>query len=227
MFEVRYAHELFLAGSEAIYEFATGIGDSSVDFLTATSPTWLIELVSVRTSDATRRATRKVGLVSETLLMPTANDPDRSEVGEIIRVQGKVGEKVWAGSSPTKFPPISGSYHMIVIDMRGFLLHGGGEGDYAEIAYGTQLFRPDQFPFLHRVSGRPIKGIFEPDNARAAASLVQERVHFLSFVCERDFYEGEIHDVAFNVPNYNSFGDTDAAVAALKSHPLAKMTDKV
>lgn len=225
MFEIRYAHELLLAGSSATYEHATGIGGSSVDFLIDTSPAWLIELVSVRTSEATRRATRKVGLLSETLLVPTADDPDRSEVGEIIRAQGKIGEKVLGERSPAKFPPIDDSFRMIVIDMRGFLIYGGDRGDYCEIAYGAQLFRPDQFPFLHRVSGRPIKGLFEPDNARLAARLLQERVHFLSFVCERDFCDGEIGKVACNVPNYNLFGSTDEALDALKSHPLAKQID--
>lgn len=227
MFEVRYAHELFLAGSSATYEYATGIGDSRVDFCIDTSPPWLIELVSVRTSEATRRATRKIGQLSETLLMPTASDPDRSEVGEIIRAQGKIGEKVLAGTAPTKFPLIGDSFHMIVIDMRGFLLHGGDRGDYCEIAYGRQFFRPDQFPFLHYVSGRPVKGLFEPDNVRASARLIQKRIHVISFVCERDFSEGEIARVACNVPNYNLFRDTDAALEALRSHPLAKKIDAV
>lgn len=106
MFEVRYAHELFLAGSSATYEYATGIGNSRVDFRTDSSSAWLIELVSVRTSEATRRATRKVGPLSETLLVPTLDDPDRSEVGEIIRAQGKIGEKVLARGEATKFAPI-------------------------------------------------------------------------------------------------------------------------
>lgn len=222
MFEVRYAHELFLAGSSATYEYATGIGDSRVDFCVDTSPPWLIELVSVRTSEATRRATRKVGQLSEILLMPTASDPDRSEVGEIIRAQGKIGEKVLAGTAPTKFPPIGDSFHMIVIDVRGFLLNGGDCGDYSEIAYGRQLFRPDQFPFLHYVLGLPVKGLFEPDNARPAARFVQERIHVLSFICEREFYDGEIGKIAYNVPNYNLFPGTDEALEALRSHPLAE-----
>lgn len=227
MFEVRYTHELFLAGSSATYEYGTGIGDSSVDFRTDTSPAWLIELVSVRTSAATRRATRKVGPLSEALLVPTPDDPDRSEAGEIIRAQGKISEKVLAGSAPTKFPPVGDSIHMILIDMRGFLLHGGDSGDYCEIAYGPQLFRPHQLPLLHRISGRLVQGLFEPDNRRAAARLIQERIHFLSFVCEREFYEGEIGKVACNVPNYNLFPDTDAALEALKSHPLAEKIDAV
>lgn len=190
MFEVRYAHELFLAGSSATYEYATGIGDSRVDFRTDTSPAWLIELVSVRTSQATRRATRKVGQLSETLLVPTPDDQDRSEVGEIIRAQGKIGEKVLAGGGPTKFPPIGDSFHMILIDMRGFLPHGGDFGDYCEIAYGGQGFRPHQFPLVHWISGRPIKGLFEPENARPAARFIQERIHVLSFCMRAGFLRG-------------------------------------
>ncbi|HXN84895.1 MAG TPA: hypothetical protein VN867_02440 [Candidatus Binataceae bacterium] len=111
---------------------------------------------------------------------------------------------------------------MILIDMRGFLLHGGDFGDYCEIAYGAQAFQPHQFPLLHWVSGRPIRGLFELDNGRAAARLIQERIHVLSFVCERDFCEGEIGKIAFNVPNYNLFSNTEAAGEALRSHPFAK-----
>lgn len=59
MFEVRFAQELQLAGVTAEYEFRVGVGDSTVEFRLNTTPTWLIELVSVRTSDAARRATRK------------------------------------------------------------------------------------------------------------------------------------------------------------------------
>ena len=227
MFEVRYAHELFLAGSSATYEYATGIGDSRVDFRTDSSPAWLIELVSVRTSEATRRATRKVGQLSETLLVPTPDDPDRSEAGEIIRAQGKIGEKVLAGSAPTKFPPIGDSFHMILIDMRGFLLHGGDFGDYCEIAYGAQGFQPHQFPLLHWVSGRPIKGLFEPDNARPAARFIQEPLLCSPSLRAGILSEGEIGKIAYNAPNYNLFRDTDAALEALRSHPLAKKIDAV
>jgi hypothetical protein len=222
MFELRYAQEILLAGSSATYEHVTGIGDSSVDFRTDTEPGWLIELVSVRTSNATRRATRKRGPISETLLVPTPDDPDRSEAGEIIRAQGKIGEKVLARKAPTKFPPAVDSFHMILIDMRGFLLHGGDFGDYGEIAYGAQAFQPHQFPLLHWVSGRPVKGLFELNNARAAARLIQERIHVLSFVCERHFYECEIGKIAYNAPNYNLFHSTEAASEALRSHPCAK-----
>lgn len=225
MFEVRYAHELLLAGCSASYEYATKVGDSSVDFRTDTSPAWLIELVSVRTSEATRRATKNVGALSETILTPTPDDPDRSEAGEIIRAQGKIAEKVIAGTAPTKFPTVSKCFHMIVIDMRGFLIYGGDFGDYCEIAYGAQAFQPHQFPLLHWVSGRPIKGLFDPNNERPAARFIQERIHVLSFVSERSFYEGEIGRIAYNAPNYNLFPDTNAALGALKTHPLARKTE--
>ena len=50
MFEVRFAQELQRAGVVAEYEFRAGVGDSSVEFRLQTTPPWLIELVSVRTS---------------------------------------------------------------------------------------------------------------------------------------------------------------------------------
>src|SRR5712692_1244714 len=67
MFEVRFAQELHRAGVTAEYEFHAGVGDSSVEFRLDTTPTWLIELVSVRASDAAKRAIRQVGLIYEQL----------------------------------------------------------------------------------------------------------------------------------------------------------------
>jgi hypothetical protein len=106
MFEARFAHELHLAGISAIYEFAARVGDSTVEFRTNTSPPWLIELVSVRTSDAARRATRRRGMIYEQLLSSGHPDPAQTPEAEMITAEQKIGEKVFADGRPTKFPPI-------------------------------------------------------------------------------------------------------------------------
>ena len=63
MFEVRFAHELYRAGITAEYEYSAGVGDFTIEFRLNTNPEWLIELVSIRTSDAAKRAIRKIGLI--------------------------------------------------------------------------------------------------------------------------------------------------------------------
>ena len=94
MFEVRFAQELHRAGVTAEYEFHAGVGDSSVEFRLDTTPTWLIELVSVRASDAAKGAIRQVELIYEQLLRPTPDDTGRSEKAEMIATEQKIGEKV-------------------------------------------------------------------------------------------------------------------------------------
>jgi hypothetical protein len=71
MFEVRYAQELHHAGVTAQYEFPAGVDASTVEFRLNTNPPWLVELVSVRTSDAAKRATRQVGPFYQQLLRHT------------------------------------------------------------------------------------------------------------------------------------------------------------
>jgi len=74
MFEVRFAYELLVAGVAAEYEFNAGVGDSTVEFRTMAESEWLIELVSVRTSKAAKRATRKVGEIHEQVFTSNAKD---------------------------------------------------------------------------------------------------------------------------------------------------------
>lgn len=137
MFEVRFAQELHREGMTAEYEFAAGVGDSTIEFRLPTTPPWLIELLSVRTSDAAKRAIRKVGMIYEQLLGPIPEDPARSEGGEMITAEQKIGEKVFANGRPTKFPALDGSLRLILTDIRGYLDEGGDVLDYRQMAYGN------------------------------------------------------------------------------------------
>jgi hypothetical protein len=170
MFEVRFAEELHRAGVTAEYEFPAGVGKSTVEFRLNTKPTWLIELVSIRTSDAARRATRQIGpLCHEQLFRLTPEDPGASEEGEIITAEQKIGEKVLSHGRPTKFPPRDGSLRLILSDMRGYLDEGGKPEDYWETAYGWRdlaRFSPDHWEaMVHcwkgpRRTGRTHQGPF-------------------------------------------------------------------
>jgi hypothetical protein len=228
MFEVRFAQELYRAGVTAQYEFAAGEGSSTVEFRLNTEPTWLIELVSVRTSDAARRATHEITpLLSEQLLRATPDDPGRSEEGEIITAQQKIGEKAYSRGRPTKFPPLDGSVRLILTDIRGYLDEGGDHWDYYEMAYGWRGLPPTMRDYLtHFWQNRagqfePIKGLFEQDNPLMAAHYVQERIHFLGFVRERTFKEGEIQDWSLLLPNPQLLRSIEEQERTYWTYPLA------
>ncbi len=227
MFEVRFAQELQRAGVTAEYEFHAGVGDSTVEFRLDTTPPWLIELVSVRTSDAARRATRKVGLIYEQLLRPTPEDPGRSEEGEMITAEQKIGEKVSSGGKPTKFPPLDGSLRLILTDIRGYLDHGGNIVDYRQMAYGAAgVPRELAWAICYWESKpghlTPIRGLFEQDNPLKAARYVQERIHFLGFVREHNFSDGEIKEIGYYLANWHLFPTQEEAERAHQTYPLAR-----
>lgn len=231
MFEVRFADELHSAGATAHYEFPAGVGQSTVEFRIDTSPSWLVELVSIRLSMAARRATREIApLFEEQLFRWTSEDPGRSEEGEMITAEQKIAEKVFSGGRPTKFPPRDGSLRLILADMRGYLDRGGDIADYREMAYGYRGLQESadwQFLMHHwqNAEGKfePVKGLFEEGNPIAAAGLIRERIHFLGFIREERFYRGEIAGRALLLANPDLFATQDKAIAAYATFPLARL----
>jgi hypothetical protein len=233
MFEVRFAEELHRAGATAEYEFYAGIGKSTIDFRLKTEPGWLTELVSIRTSNAARRATRQVGpLYYEQLFRLTPEDPGTSVQGEMITAQQKIGEKVLSRSGPTKFPPLDGSLRLILTDMRGYLDERGRFEDYYEMAYGWRSLKrlfPDHWEVLvHTWTGpdgrvEPIKGLFETENPLAAAKLIRERIHFLGFIKEEKFSDNEIREYCLLLSNPTIFANQSAAQSAYSTFPLSRI----
>ncbi len=227
MFELRFALELHRVGVTAEYESRAGVGDSTIEFRLHTNPPWLIELVSVRASDAAKRAIRKVGMIYEQRLSPTPDDPGRSAGGEMITAEQKIGEKVFADGRPTKFPPLDRSFRLILTDIRGYLDQGGDALDYRQMAYGPWGIPRELSWVIHyweTEPGRlmPIKGLFEADNPLKAARYVQERIHFLGFIREHDFANGEILQVAYYLANWHLFGTQEDAALAYATYPLAR-----
>lgn len=204
MFEVRFAYELHRAGIFAEYEYSAGVGDSTVEFYIPGDINWLIELVSIRTSQAAKKAITKKcmppnDIFYQQILSSNAKDIAQSPEAEMITAQQKIGEKVFTGGKPTKFPvPRDNAYHVILTDMRGFLDFGGDRYDYRQIAYGAPGL-PHQY--LHYWENQPIKGLLEESCPLRAARFIQERIHFLGFVCERDYHEGEIPRASLYLPN--------------------------
>jgi hypothetical protein len=109
--------------------------------------------------------------------------------------------------SPTKFPIPAGAMHVILIDMRGYLDGGGHKNAYRQIAYGGRdpIVNREWVPESWQgPSGKrePVNGLFEASNTRPAARLIQERIHFLGFINECKYREGEIRSPNPNIMHY-------------------------
>lgn len=207
MFEVRFANEILRSGRIAEYEFSAGVGDSTIEFKIPGEITWLIELVSIRTSQAAKKAITQSGLVYQQILSSNPDDKAQSEEAEMITAEQKIGEKVFTNGKPTKFPkPDDNVFNVILIDIRGYLDQGGDIFDYRQMAYGASGI-PQKYSWMihywEKEQGKlePISGLFEKICPLRAASLIQERIHFLGFIRERDYCEGEITNRAYYLPN--------------------------
>lgn len=205
LFEVRYAYEIHLRNIQVQYEYKAGVGQSTVDFRCVGEHEWFIELVSILPSKAGKQAIHEfnpsgiklpdgVGVYEQTLASDSENQK-MSEEGEILLAQQKIGEKVFADDQPIKFPVPKNAFHVIVADIRGMLGIGGANAqdrcDYLEIAYGSKWVEQLGYP-SHKWQSQPIIGLFEAGNPLPSAKYIQERVHFIDFVCERKYEAGEI-----------------------------------
>lgn len=241
LFEARVAHELHRHGATPDYEYLAGVGDTSVDFRAPGQLEFLIEVVSLRTSEGANAAVRQRGPVFK-FSLSTENlrdeDHERESIEfELMLVQRKLGEKVFEGGQVVKFPPVEPSRkHVLMMDVRGIM--GGGEEmqylrqDLLQVTYGHWG--------VDRVGGRAIPlgmpvpgadgtmqnlhGIFEniEGHPLRAAPLLRERIHAIHFVCERSYEAGEIPgpDASYLVPN-KSLIPTQAEFARFKEqYPL-------
>ena len=229
LFEARFAYELYRKGLKVEYEYPAGVGDSTVEFRVIGSNEWLIELVSIRCSEGVKRATKQIGPIYERSLSTNSSDPHQSEEAEMITAEQKIGEKVFAGKKPTKFPPVGDAYHLIVTDIRGYLDQGGDIHDYRHMAYGYSGIEPSEYKdmlirFWEIKPGRkePIKGLFEKNNPIKASKYIRERIHFIGFVREKEYVEGELADRTYYFGNPHLFKSNKETKRAYQTYPLAK-----
>jgi hypothetical protein len=205
LFEARYAYCLHRSGIVAEYEYRAGVGDSTVEFRILGARDWLVELVSIRESNAAKSAVRQHGPISTQMLRtPDPGAPrasaEQSSEAQMIKVEEKIGEKVFADGRPTKFPTPGDAIHAILVDMRGYL-PSSDDTDYMQIAYGQSgVLNQDQVMWWEDT---PIAGLFEVTNPTRAARLIRERIHFLGFICECEYVEGELPDKILWLHNPN------------------------
>ena len=96
MFELRFAYELYKAGFTAQYEYNANQGNSTIDFKIETKKNnWLIELVSIRTRNAAKRAIKKVGENEYQQIFSSEFTDKQTEEDEMITAIQKIGEKVY------------------------------------------------------------------------------------------------------------------------------------
>ncbi len=195
MFEIRFAYEIHKAGCISEYEFNAGHGNSTIDFKIHGKNVWLIELVSIRTSNAAKRAIKQSGNEYEQIFSSEFGDK-QTEESEMITAIQKIGEKVYRKNrGAIKFPQIQPNvYHMILIDARGYLDYGGDRFDYRQMSWGEVGVPLEYIHYSKNKLGikEPIKGIFEESCPLESSKYIRERIHFLGFVCENDFCENEI-----------------------------------
>lgn len=228
LFELRFADELERSGAIAQYEFAAGVGQSTVDFRVTQPPEWLIELVSLRTTGAVKEATTEYEFAPGAQMFGHLLTSDSSSKGnslqeEMITAESKIAAKAWLDGKPTKFPLPNVAYHAIVADMRGFGGAGGGEWfEYVQMSVGVSALPEEERDLALCLPGtrRPIKGLFEPTNPSPAASAVRERIHILGFVAEKAYQEGEITRSLLLINNSFLFRDADAVLSACEVFPL-------
>jgi len=228
LFELRFAAELARAGRSADYEFAAGVGNSTVDFRVPGEPEWLIELVSLGTTQAVKASTVEHdsggGVVTYShLLSSDSPDPENTEEYEMITAIRKILEKAASDRKPTKFPVPCGSYHVVLADARGYLGGSGGDHiDYIQMAAGAGALHGDDRMLAKPVPGtrQLIRGLFEPRNPIPGARYFRERIHFVGFVAEQRFEAGEIPRELLLVNNMNLFSDRDQLRRAVEAFPL-------
>jgi hypothetical protein len=225
LFEVRFAYELHAADVTPVYEHSAGVNGSTIDFRLPAARDWLVELVSLRASAPSKSAIRKTGMLYEQVLTTMASERAQSEEAEMITAEQKIGEKVLADGKPTKFPPPGNAINAIVADMRGYLDEGGDVFDYRQMAYGAAGIPEEHQWMIHYWEAEPgkleaISGLFEKSNRLRSAPLIQQRIHFLGFVREREYAEGEIRNTAYYLANPHLFASEGEARAAFETFPL-------
>jgi hypothetical protein len=219
LFELRYAHDLARAGVAPVYEHRTGVGNSTVDFKLPGKVPWLVELVSIRESDAMKAATFEEtighGIRTETLLLTSTagiSDPSKkkqTQQEELLRVVHKLGEKAYDGTKPIKFPVPDGSaFHMLLVDMRGFEGFGEPDRDHCRQIVGARVHEPFNVA-RHADTWEPIHGVWDEANTSMAAQLLRERIHVIGFVHEQLFCDDEIRDITLPFINAALFPEKE------------------
>lgn len=235
LFELRFAGSLHAGGWTADYEYAAGLGESTIDFaVPGERPVWLIELVAILTSDAVKEVSWENGLLFGAEMSTDAKDPRHSPEGETILVQQKIGEKVLSHTGPIKFPePAPWRLHMILVDVRAVGVTGADIHDCIHVAYGARALAGGAAPlqqYWRRPDGTrtPILGLFDPANTHLkAAELIRERIHFLAFCSDEEYGDESFASCVWCMANPHLLPSAEHARMACRAFPVPIPDDHV
>lgn len=236
LFEVRFGRALHDCGITPIYEYAAGVGETSVDFA---FDDWNVELLSFDETDAAKAATWADGSFFGRMLMspkpPTDDEASldgterqrrsdlrkQSPEGETLKAIERIVGKAQNNGRPSKFPvPDGKSRSMLIVDARA---QGSPDRiDCRQIAYGTDAV-PEWAGYRWiGDDGRefPIFGAFDPRNPLRGAQHFRERVHFLGIVSEETFEREELQYFIRFYHNPGLFASGDDALSVLRTFPL-------
>lgn len=224
-FEIRFADALAEAGMTASYEYSAGVGRSTVDFRVESNPPWLVELVSLRESQAFKEASWATPQCQGYFLSTNPNRPDQSVEGETRNAQRRIGMKVANREGrPVKFPVPNDHLHMVIVDARGYM--GDGKGlidDFRQMVLGPDAVQPHFIQYwTDTETGQrgPIRGLFEQKCQLPASRVARERLHYIGLVCEKDFIPTELLDRIVYLPNLALFADEADAQRKFSGWPL-------
>jgi len=189
-FEIRFAYSILLAGLKAEYEYKTGRDEKSIDFKIFGSKTknnFLVELTSLRDSKAIKKGTWKnESFFGFSSITSSFDNENSAEIKDLIKVQDAILEKA------NKFSTIlNGTYHIIIVDMRGFLTGPADQIDFHYIVFGGEDL--DDTNKRHSIDSQGnrevIKGLFEES---CRNQIVREQIHAIGFILEKNYTGNEI-----------------------------------
>lgn len=219
LFEVRFAFAIHLKNLIAEYEFSAGVDKSSIDFKVQEGNNfWLIELTSLRESDAVKDASTTNDNDFITYESITGKDKNSSEILDLLKLQNAIYNKVTKKNSkliPFKFPKITNkNYHVLVIDARST---NAGAVDYFDFAVAingslslsdiNQGFYCRYFFNKNTKERSHIKGVFEENNQDSRSLIVRERIHFICFTVEKLYKSDELMQEMIIFPNPRYFSN--------------------
>lgn len=240
MFEIRYGLALHDCGLSPAYEYATGVGNTSVDFMFDTEARWLVEAYSLAETEAAVAATSSEGVFFGRVLQSprligageelTAeerqrrlNEQKQSVEGETFQTIERLASKVSDGKAPLKFPmPAAKTYTLLAVDARNLFQGHADRGDLDQIAFGANAVPAGYRCYWPGGDGSliPLRGLFDSDNQSPKAKHFQERIHFVTFIVEKTYARDELGTIGYYVINPHLFELQASAEEALATFPL-------
>jgi hypothetical protein len=240
MFEIRYGLALHDCGLSPVYEYPTGVGKTSIDFMVDAEARWLIEAYSLAETDAAIAATWSKGeFFGRVLQSPRPIDgveklavaerhrrleeQKQSVEGETLQTVEQLLSKVSDGKTPLKFPaPAANTYTLLVVDARTLFQGHADKGDLDQIAFGADAVPAEYKCYWPGRDGSliPIRGFFDEENRSAKAHHFQERVHFVTFIIEKTYERDELGMIGRYIANPHLFDSKESAEEVLATFPL-------